>query len=106
MSNLYIVGTSRIWKYTIVICEILGNHDKFDIYIHTLCPNQFCSNTKNFRDIIALQNIVGVINGTYVLLFEKKIRIFLHHNLKELLFDGSFKLSSLYKEQRSWEILT
>jgi hypothetical protein len=86
MANLYIVGTSTIWKYTIVVCEILGNRDKlFDIYIHTLCPSQFCSIIKKFRDIIALQNVVGVINGIYILLFEKKIRIFLHHNLKELM---------------------
>jgi hypothetical protein len=84
MANLYIVGTLTIWKYTIVVCEILGNCDKlFYIYIHTLCPSWFCSIIVFFKDIIALQ--VGVINGTYVLLFEKNSRIFLHHNLKELL---------------------
>jgi hypothetical protein len=37
MADLYIVGTSTIRKCTIVVYEILGNHDKlFDIYIHTL----------------------------------------------------------------------
>ncbi len=86
MANLYNVETSTIWKYTIVVCEILGNRDKlFDIYIQILCPSRLCSIIKKFGDIIALQNIVGVINGTYIPLFEKKFRIFLHHNLKELL---------------------
>ncbi len=86
MAYLYIVGTSIIKKYTIVVCEIFGNCDKlFDIYIHTICPSQFCSIIKKFRDIIALQNVVGVINGTYIPLFEKNSRTFWHHNLKELL---------------------
>ncbi len=86
MEALYIVGTLTIRKYIIVVCEILGNHDKlFDIYIHTFCPSWFSSIIIFFKDIITLQNIVGVINGTYILLFEKNSKIFLHHKLKELL---------------------
>ncbi len=49
------------------MCEILIDKDKFyKIYIHLLTRQSLISIIERFRDLINIEQIVGVINGTHV----------------------------------------
>jgi len=67
MSALYNVGAIIIRKYTYILCDVLSNNDKFfSIYVHIPVGDPFLNIIEQFHDIIGLQQICGVIDGTHI----------------------------------------
>jgi hypothetical protein len=73
MVDLYNVGTSTIWKYIAMVCEVLAIHDElFGNYISTFITQIMCGQLWKFLKIsLDLQYIIGVIDGGHIPLFEK-----------------------------------
>ncbi len=56
-----------IRKYTYIVCDVLSNGDKlFSVYIHIPIGDPLLNIIEQFHDIIGLQQICGVINGTHI----------------------------------------
>jgi hypothetical protein len=67
MNALCDVGASTIKKYTYNVCDVLCNGDKlFSIYVHTPIGDWLLNILEQFCDIIGLQQICGVIDGTHI----------------------------------------
>jgi hypothetical protein len=67
MVNLYNVGASIVHKYIGIVYDNLANKDKlYIIYIHRPIRQCLISIIKRFRDLISIQQIVGVIDITHV----------------------------------------
>ncbi len=59
MVDLYNVGTSTIWKYIAMLCEVLAIHDKlFGNYISTFITQIMCGQLWNFFKISLDCNIL------------------------------------------------
>jgi hypothetical protein len=67
MNALYGVGASTIRKYNYNVCDVLFNGDNlFLVYVHTLTRDWLFNIIEWFCDIIGLQQICGVIDGTHI----------------------------------------
>jgi hypothetical protein len=67
MNALYNVGAFIIKKYTYIVCDVLSNGDKlFSIYVHTPIRDRLLNIIEQFHDIIGMQQICGVIDGTHI----------------------------------------
>jgi hypothetical protein len=67
MSALYNVSAIIIRKYTYNVCDVLSNGDKlFLIYVHIPIGDPLLNILEQFHDIIGLQQICGVIDGTHI----------------------------------------
>ena len=69
INNLYGCGKSTIRKYTLIVCRVLSSRNRlFGTYIHAPRGHILMDTIRKFRDLTGLPNVVGAIDGTYILL--------------------------------------
>jgi len=67
VANLFYVGTPIIRKYINIVCDILSNKDKlYVVYIHTPTSECLKSMIKILKNILSIQQICGIVDGTHL----------------------------------------
>ncbi len=70
LSNGFDVGTSTLHKYVNVVCNVLCNKNKFFGKISSSFEDHLLHIIQQFQELIGLQNICGIIDGTHISLVE------------------------------------
>jgi hypothetical protein len=71
IANLYGVGSSIVWEYTLLITEVLSNKKLFSQFISIPSGSRLAEIIKEFKNLTGIFQMCGAIDETHIRLVDK-----------------------------------